>query len=82
VFISLVMAVFQRMTTAEAFIEWVKHSFLLDVEEKTLLAGQFDQVTQLARQPIYYRLDYPRRFDDLTQVREAIVRHVQGEGLH
>jgi len=73
---------FQRMTAAEAFIEWVKHSFLLDVEEKTLLAGQFDQVTQLARQPIYYRLDYPRHFEELTQVRQAIVRHVQGEGLH
>jgi len=72
---------FQRMTAAEAFIEWVKHSFLLDVEEKTLLAGQFGQVTQLARQPIYYRLDYPRHYDELTQVRQAIVKHVQGDGL-
>ena len=71
--------IFQRMTAAEAFIEWVKHSFLLDVEEKTLLAGQFDQVTQLARQPIYYRLDYPRHFEELTQVRQAIVKHVQGD---
>jgi len=71
--------IFQRMTAAEAFIEWVKHSFLLDVEEKTLLAGQFDQVTQLARQPIYYRLDYPRYFNELTQVRQAIVKHVQGD---
>ena len=74
--------IFQRMTAAEAFIEWVKHSFLLDVEEKTLLAGQFDQVAQLIRQPIHYRLDYPRHFEELTQVRQAIVRHVQGEGLH
>jgi len=73
--------IFQRMTAAEAFIEWVKHSFLLDVEEKSLLAGQFDQVTQLARQPIYYRLDYPRHFKELTQVRQAIVKHVQGDGL-
>ena len=73
--------IFQRMTAAEAFIEWVKHSFLLDIEEKTLLAGQFDQVTKLARQPIYYRLDYPRCFDQLTQVRQAIVKHVQDDGL-
>lgn len=73
--------IFQRMTAAEAFIEWMKHSFLLDVEEKTLLAGQFKQVTQLARQPIYFRLDYPRCFDELTQVRQAIVKHVQGGGL-
>jgi len=74
--------IFQRMTAAEAHIEWVKHSFLLDVEEKTLLAGQFEQVIQLARQPIYYRLDYPRCFDQLTHVRQAIVEHSQAEGLH
>jgi len=73
--------IFQRMTAAEAFIEWVKHSFLLDVEEKTLLAGQFDQMTKLACQPIYYRLDYPRHFEGLTQVRQDIVKHVQGDGL-
>ena len=74
--------IFQRMTAAEAHIEWVKHSFLLDVEEKTLLAGQFEQVIKLARQPIYYRLDYPRCFDQLTHVRQAIVEHTQAEGLH
>ena len=73
--------IFQRMTAAEAFVEWVKHSFLLDVEDKTLLAGQFDQVTQLAREPNYYRIDYPRSFEELTQVRQAIVKHVQGDGL-
>ena len=73
--------IFQRMTAAEAIVEWVKHSFLLDVEEKTVLAGHFDQVAQLACKPIYYRLDYPRCFEDLTQVRQAIVKHVQGDGL-
>jgi hypothetical protein len=70
---------FERMTAAEAFIELVKHSFLLDVEEKSLLTGQFDQVTKLARQPIYYRLDYPRNFEELTQIRQAIVEHTQKE---
>ena len=73
---------FQRMTAAEAIIEWVKHSFLLDVEDKTLLARQFNQVSKLACQPIYYRLDYPRCFDQLTHVRQAIVEHSQTEGLH
>lgn len=73
--------IIQRMAAAEAFVEWVKHSFLLDVEEKTLLTGQFDQVSKLARQPIYYRLDYPRSFDQLAHVRQAIVEHSQAEGL-
>jgi len=73
---------FQRMTGTEAIVEWTKHSFLLDVEEKTLMAGQFNQVSKLACQPIYYRLDYPRCFEQLTQVRQAIVEHSQAEGLH
>jgi len=68
---------FQCMTPAEAHIEWVKHSFLLDVEEKKSLVRQFEQVTQLARQPIYYHLDYPRHFEELTDVRKAIVEHAQ-----
>jgi hypothetical protein len=72
---------FQRMTGTEAIVEWTKHSFLLDVEEKTLLAEQFDRVSKLACQPIYYRLDYPRCFEQLTHIRQAIVEHSQAEGL-
>ncbi len=67
----------RRLTPAEAVIEWVKHSFLLDIEEKPRLASHFDQVATLANQPIHYRLDYPRRFEDLAYVREAIVAHAR-----
>lgn len=72
---------FQRLSPAEALVEWVKHSFLLDVEEKPRLASHFDQVAKLANQPIHYRLDYPRRFEDLVRVREAIVEHACDEGV-
>ena len=65
----------QRLSGAEALVEWVKHSFLLDIEEKPRLASHFDQVAKLANQPIHYRLDYPRRFEELARVREAIVEH-------
>ena len=71
---------FQRLSTAEALVEWVKHSFLLDVEEKPRLVSHFDQVAKLANQPIHYRLDYPRRFEDLAWVRAAIVEHARSEG--
>ena len=70
----------QHLTPAEAMIEWVKHSFLLDIEEKPRLASHFDQVATLANQPIHYRLDYPRRFEELTRVREAIVEHARSGG--
>ncbi len=68
---------FARLRPAEALVEWVKHSFLLDIEERPRLASHFDQVASLANRPIHYRLDYPRRFDDLAQVRAAIVEHAR-----
>lgn len=70
---------FQRMSAAETLVEWVKNSFLLDNEEKPLLAFHFDEVAKLANQPICYRLDYPRRFEDLARVRQAITEHATEE---
>jgi hypothetical protein len=70
---------FQALRPADALVEWVKHSFLLDVEERPRLASHFDQVARLASQPIHYRLDYPRRFEDLASVRQAIVDHAREE---
>ena len=67
--------VLQRLSAAETLVEWVKHSFLLDVEARPRLASHFDQVATLANQPIHYRLDYPRRFEDLARIRQAIVDH-------
>ena len=74
---------FERLPAGEALIELVKHSFLLDIEERKLLATHFDELSRLASRPLYYRLDYPRRFEDLAQVRMAIVEHVRAtERLH
>lgn len=70
---------FQRLRGAEAVMGWVKHSFLLDIEERPRLASHFDQVGTLANHPIHYRLDYPRRFEDLARVRQAILEHALEE---
>ena len=67
--------VFKRLNESDALIEWVKHSFLLDIEDKNLLAIHFDRVAKLAQERIFFRLDYPRRYEDLPRVREAIIRH-------
>ena len=67
--------VFQRLSKSEALLELVKHSFLLDLEDRDLLASHFDRVARLVQERIYYRLDYPRRYEDLPRVREAIMRH-------
>ena len=67
--------VIKRLNESDALIEWVKHSFLLDVEDKNLLAAHFDRVAKLAQERIFFRLDYPRCYADLPSVREAIIRH-------
>lgn len=73
---------FQEVAPAAALIELVKHSFLLDIEEQNLLATHFDELSKLANLPIYYRLDYPRRYEELPDIRQAIIQHAaQHEGL-
>jgi hypothetical protein len=59
----------------DAMIELVRHTFLLDIEEREMLLHHFGQLTELARLPMFFRLDYPRRYDLLPQVRDAVIRH-------
>ena len=67
--------VFERMRPSEALMGLVRNSFLLETEEHGMLATHFDGLSSLAERPIFFRLDYPRRFEDLTRVRQAIVDH-------
>lgn len=69
----------RRLSAAETLVEWVKHSFLLDIEEQPRLASHFDQVAALANRPIHYHLDFPRRYDELSAVRQAILEHARDE---
>jgi len=66
------------LSAAQAMVEWVRHSFLLDVDEKPRLASLFDQVASLAALPIHCALDYPRNYEGFARVREAIVEHERG----
>lgn len=64
----------------DAMIELVRHTFLLDIEERDMLMHHFGQLTDLVKTLKFFRLDYPRRYDFLETVREAIVQHVHPEG--
>ena len=64
------------MSPREAHIAWVKHSFLLDVRNKALIKAQFEQVAKLAALGISYVLDYPRRYEALLSVEEAVRDHL------
>jgi hypothetical protein len=69
----------ERLGASAALIELVKHSFLIDIEERELLAAHFDELSRLTALPLFYRLDYPRRFDALTTVQQAIMDHQHTE---
>jgi hypothetical protein len=69
----------QRMPPGLALISLVNNSFLLDVDTRQTLATHFDQLGSMLALPIYYELDYPRRYAELPRVREAIIRHATEE---
>jgi len=71
--------VFRRMQPSEALIGLVRNTFLLDIDASEALATHFDQLTKMVAKPIFYELDYPRRFEELALVRQAVVEHVMNE---
>ena len=66
---------FRRLTEAETLLAWARHSFLLDVEDRTLISAHFDGIATLANHLVCYNLDYPRRYNDLKHLLEAVVAH-------
>lgn len=66
---------FRQLSPSETMLEWVKHSFLLDVEDQPIIRWHFDRLAIIANKLACYHLDYPRRFDELGRLREAIVEH-------
>lgn len=63
------------LEAAQALVEWVRNAFILDPDARPALAAHFDRVARLANSLACYRLDYPRRFDHLEQVRRAVLDH-------
>jgi hypothetical protein len=70
--------VIEKLSPRDAVTELIRNSFLLDVEAPDTVARHFERMVDLAKRPIYYRLDYPRRFEALASVRSEIIRHCQG----
>lgn len=72
-------ATIEPLAARDAVIELVRHSFLMDIGERAALALHFERLAALANRTPCFRLDYPRRFERLPEVRAAIAAHV-GEG--
>jgi hypothetical protein len=71
--------VIQSLNPREALIGLVNHSFMLDTSTARVMASHFDALSEMVSQPIFYRLDYPRRYDLLDQVRLAVQQHAATE---
>jgi hypothetical protein len=65
----------QRLPPAKALMAMVQNTFLLESERAETLANHFDTLHELAALPIHFSLDYPRRYDYLGEVRDALIRH-------
>lgn len=59
----------------QAVMELIRHSFVLDVDQKMLLARHFEAISRMADFGLIYHLDYPCRYDALPDVRAAILSH-------
>jgi len=70
-----------RLTQTETLIEWAKHSFLLDVDDQSLIGAHFDRIAVLANGVPCFRLDYPRRYDDLSRVIDAVCKQTAEMGM-
>jgi hypothetical protein len=68
--------VIEPLTGSERQMAWIENSFLLDIEDRELLARHFDWTHRIAEQVPTYSLDYPRDYGMLSIVREAIFEHV------
>ena len=51
---------------------WVQHSFLLDVEDQGLLTQNFQGIARLVASIKCYHLDYPRNYETLDHVMDAV----------
>lgn len=64
-----------RLSHQKALLALINNSFLLDIEDKKILTEHFQQLSKLSALGIFYQLDYPRNYEELANVRQAILDH-------
>ena len=69
-----------EMSGTSRCMEWIEHSFLLDIEDKDLLARHFEWTHRIAESVPTFTLDYPRDYGILPDVRRAVLQQVKNGG--
>jgi len=60
----------------DAFIELVKHTYRLDLDDRLRLRGEFEAIGRIAARPaLVYRLAFPRDLSRLSAVQAAVLEH-------
>jgi hypothetical protein len=68
--------VIEPLSGSDRTMEWVENSFLLDIEDRDLLARHFDWTHRISSSVPGFTLDYPRNYGMLADVRDAVCAHV------
>lgn len=66
---------FRELAGADRQMGWVENSFLLDIEDRDLLARHFEWTHRISTAVPTFALDYPRNYGMLKTVRDAVRRH-------
>ncbi len=68
---------FELVSPSTGFVALMRHTFRLDITDRVRAQQEFAALTQLAVRVPLYRLRYPREYDFLPQVRQAIIGHLE-----
>jgi hypothetical protein len=66
----------ERLTGRESFLQLVRHSFRLDVDDRRRLRSEFETIGRIASTGVVYRLGFPREWSRLASVRDAVLDHL------
>ena len=69
---------FEPVAPADALVELVRNSFLLETEARDDVARHFERLSAVVEQTPCHVLRYPRRYADLPAVTLAILEHARG----
>lgn len=67
----------EKLSEAEALTQLIQNAFVLDVEDKPRLRAHFGRIAALAGTVPCHALDYPRSYEQLPAVIEAVCACVQ-----
>jgi hypothetical protein len=67
----------RNLAGQQALASLLSHTFLLDVAARSRLAEHFEQLAHLAARGCCSRLQYPRCFESLPQVRQRVLAHTR-----